>query len=159
MYIVGVGFLIVGLVLAPSYGYWVILPVVLLSWLLGFFFAPILAEKKMKDFAEAFAGPVEEDDGRDSDEPSGVEEKQEGIQIQSGHLIDIALVLLVSMCLLVMGWGIYEYREKKTTCSVMVQSLDGRRMNFSFSKENFSEVKEDINEFRYSVNYSSNGSG
>ena len=74
----------------------------------------------------------------------------------SGHLIDIALVLLVSMCLLVMGWGIYEYREKKTTCSVMVQSLDGRRMNFSFSEENFSEVKEDINEFRYSVNYSSN---
>ena len=68
MYMVGVGLLIVGLVLAPRYGYWVILPVVLLSWLLGFFFAPILAEKKMKDFAEVFAGPVEDDDGRDSDE-------------------------------------------------------------------------------------------
>ena len=68
MYMVGVGLLIVGLVLAPRYGYWVILPVVLLSWLLGFFFAPILTEKKMKDFAEAFAGPVEEDEERDSDE-------------------------------------------------------------------------------------------
>ena len=68
MYMVGVGFLIVGLVLAPRYGYWVIIPVVLLSWLLGFFFAPILAEKKMKNFAEAFADPVEEDEERDSDE-------------------------------------------------------------------------------------------